>query len=169
MLSYAFVSSEICLYTRIFNEVGSMFQGHNSTEQELFDDITCQIEANQIDRKIFHRQIFIPFKIPVPEGERFFEIIKEESKSYSRSTNAFSMVDSRVNVSERERAKHRGFEFFKLNPGEFFVFDDKGNDYKMKLKQTEITPAGKSPIYIHSTTEIRRNFDDLLADCKELV
>jgi type IV secretory pathway TraG/TraD family ATPase VirD4 len=100
--------------------------------------------------------------------ERFFELVKEESKSINRSTSIFNAGDTRVSVGERDRVKHRAYEFFKLRPGEFFIFDEKGNDSKVKFKEIECNPVPSTKTVNYSKKELLDKFDDTINIARQL-
>ncbi len=100
--------------------------------------------------------------------EHYFDLIQKEQISYSRSDNFIPSGDSRINVSKREEAKHRGQEFYKLDQGEFFMFDQFGESHKLQFKEPHFEEIPSTPIYNYSKTELRKNFDDLLTDCKNI-
>src|SRR5699024_1007394 len=59
--------------------------------------------------------------------ERFFEIIKDPTKSVSRGHNL--RFDTRITTGEKEIPKIRANTFFRLKPGEFITYAD-GKDKK---------------------------------------
>ena len=67
--------------------------------------------------------------------ERFFEIVKKQSKSVNKGYNL--NFDTRVTQSEREVAKTRADAFYGLRQGEFVVFFD-GKDRKVRFKLPKI-------------------------------
>lgn len=97
--------------------------------------------------------------------QRFFELISEVQRSYSRGGSG----DTRVNISERERVKHRAYEFMQLREGEFFVFDDKGKNNKLKFNLIPFEKVRPKPVYNHSQTELKKNFEYILRDAASLV
>ena len=101
--------------------------------------------------------------------ERFFEIIETQQKSYSQSDNLLNSGDRRVNISTQEKAKHRAQEFMKLKAGEFFMFDDEGESHKLQFKIPKYEPVKPSPIYNYTKTEITKEFDDLLTECRTIL
>jgi hypothetical protein len=133
--------------------------------EEVYNEITLKaIMANLSSR--------LMGKVNDPDTakyyERFFEMVKEESKSINRSTSIFGAGDTRVSVGERDRVKHRAYEFFRLRPGRFFVFDDKGNDNLVQFKEIECHPVPSQPIYNYSKEELQKNFDQIINTAKQL-
>ena len=68
--------------------------------------------------------------------ERFFEIIKNPTKSVSKAVNIFK-TDTRITKGEREVSKRRADIFFRLKQGEFVTFAD-GKDKKVQFKLSKI-------------------------------
>lgn len=67
--------------------------------------------------------------------ERFFEIVKKETTSINRGHNL--NFDTRVTTGEKEVAKIRADEFFRLKEGEFITYAD-GKDKKVRFKLANI-------------------------------
>ena len=89
--------------------------------------------------------------------ERFFEIIKNPTKSISKAANLFKS-DTRITKGEREVSKRRAEIFFKLKPGEFISFAD-GKDKKVQFKRPDILrelPIQDKPF---TTKELNANFE----------
>ena len=84
--------------------------------------------------------------------ERFFEIIKDPTKSVSRGHNLD--FDTRVTTGEKEIPKIRADVFFRLKQGEFITYAD-GRDNKMQFKlqkiHRELSEKTKAFGYIWST------------------
>lgn len=57
--------------------------------------------------------------------ESYFELVKRKIFSKTDS-NSSSGTGKSITISEKEEAKHRAFEFERLEEGEFHVFDEKG-------------------------------------------
>jgi hypothetical protein len=100
--------------------------------------------------------------------QKLFELIEVSQVSISRSTNFFSGGDARESTSTKERTKHRAFEFFKLQPGNFFIFDDKGDSHKVKFKAEQCEPVKSKVINNYSKTELELNFKNILDIGKSL-
>ncbi|SRX51991.1 hypothetical protein AEQU1_00052 [Aequorivita sp. CIP111184] len=67
--------------------------------------------------------------------ERFFEIIKDPTKSISRGHNLD--FDTRITTGEKEIPKIRADVFFRLKQGEFITYAD-GKDKKVQFKLSKI-------------------------------
>ncbi|QCX37433.1 type IV secretory system conjugative DNA transfer family protein [Aureibaculum algae] len=67
--------------------------------------------------------------------ERFFEIVKKETRSINKGYNL--NFDTRVTHGEKEVAKTRADAFYGLKQGEFIVFAD-GKDKKLQFKHPKI-------------------------------
>mgnify|MGYP003624206758 CR=1 FL=1 len=89
--------------------------------------------------------------------ERFFEIVKKQSKSVNKGYNL--NFDTRVTQSEREVAKTRADAFYRLRQGEFVVFFD-GEDRKLRFKMPKIQRS--LPKTISKTSqELKSNFNKI--------
>ncbi|WP_350289024.1 type IV secretion system DNA-binding domain-containing protein [uncultured Croceitalea sp.] len=87
--------------------------------------------------------------------ERFFEIVKKETRSVSKG---YSLnFDTRVTQGEKEVAKRRADAFYSLRQGEFVVFFD-GKDKKVRFRLPEITRDLPQPLVINEE-ELRANFE----------
>lgn len=100
--------------------------------------------------------------------EKLFELIKEDQKSISRGSGWSSKGETRESISQRERAKHRAYEFMQLEAGNFFVFDEKGKSNKVKFKELPCNPVKTQPAYNYSKTELELNFKNVLEQAKNL-
>ena len=100
--------------------------------------------------------------------ERFFELIKVDQQSISRSDELFNASQRRITTSTQEKAKHRGQEFMRLQPGEFFVFDESGKSKKVQFKVPEHQFTKPQPVYNHSFQDLKQHFDQILKDCKSI-
>lgn len=100
--------------------------------------------------------------------EKLFELIEVEQKSISKGSGWSSGGEARESVSQKERAKHRAAEFYKLKAGEFFVFDEKGDNRKVNFKAYECVATKPKPVYNYSQLELKENFDFILEDGKNL-
>lgn len=96
--------------------------------------------------------------------ERFFEIVKKQSKSVNKGYNL--NFDTRVTQSEREVAKTRADAFYGLRQGEFVVFFD-GKDKKVFFKFPKITKDLPSP-HAKTRTELKSNFDKIHREVKSI-
>ncbi len=86
--------------------------------------------------------------------ERFFEIIKNPTRSISKGTGL--SLEARVTKGEREVPKRRAEIFFKLKQGEFVVFAD-GKDKKVRFKHPEIQRELPSTI-VMTSQDLEANF-----------
>lgn len=96
--------------------------------------------------------------------ERFFEIVKKQSKSISKGHNL--NFDTRVTQSEREVAKTRADAFYGLKQGEFIVFAD-GNDKRVQFRKPKIQRGLPLPLEI-TETEMEANFLRIHNDVKSI-
>ena len=98
--------------------------------------------------------------------ERFFEIIKNPTKSISKAANLFKS-DTRITKGEREVSKRRAEIFFKLKPGEFISFAD-GKDKKVQFKRPDILrelPTQNKPC---TTEELNANFERIYQESRAI-
>ena len=95
--------------------------------------------------------------------QKLFELIMVKQRSVSRSTGGMTSGNSSESISERETSKHKAYEFNKLRPGEFFIFDENGKNKKVQFKQLEYTPTPPKQLHNYSKTELKLNFDNILA------
>ena len=93
--------------------------------------------------------------------ESYFETIKTKSKSTSKKTG-WGSPDKRISESEKEEKKHKSFEMFKRSAGEFFVFNEKGENYDAKIKLPELTPMEYRVVNTTTKREIQSFFDLVL-------
>ncbi len=87
--------------------------------------------------------------------ERFFEIVKKETRSISKGHSL--NFDTRVTQGEKEVAKRRADAFYGLQQGEFVVFFD-GKDKKVRFKMPQIKRELPTPMSIDED-ELRANFE----------
>jgi type IV secretory pathway TraG/TraD family ATPase VirD4 len=97
--------------------------------------------------------------------ERFFEIVKRQTKSVSKSSNW--NFDARVTKGEREVSKIRSDVFFRLKRGEFISFAD-GKDKRVKFKKPDIQRALPKPRYAYNDAEIRANYQRIHLQVRQL-
>lgn len=100
--------------------------------------------------------------------EDLFELIEIDQKSISKGSGWSSGGEARESVSKKEVAKHRAAEFYKLKAGQFFVFDEKGDNRKVDFKAYECIATKPKPVYNYSKLELKENFDFILEDGKNL-
>tara|TARA_R100000501_G_C2625946_1_gene119503 strand:+ start:1362 stop:2945 length:1584 start_codon:yes stop_codon:yes gene_type:complete len=89
--------------------------------------------------------------------ERFFEIVKNPTKSISKAANIFKS-DTRITKGEREVSKRRAEIFFKLKPGEFISFAD-GKDKKVKFHLPEISRELPAQSQQYASEDLKANFE----------
>jgi type IV secretory pathway TraG/TraD family ATPase VirD4 len=100
--------------------------------------------------------------------ERFFELVKVDQTTISRSDEWFSSGQRRVSTATQEKAKHRGQEFMQLAPGEFFVFDEAGKSNKVQFTVPKHQITKPQPVYNYSSRDLEKHFDQLLTDCRAI-
>ncbi|WP_445735295.1 type IV secretory system conjugative DNA transfer family protein [Mariniflexile sp.] len=97
--------------------------------------------------------------------ERFFEIIKDPTKSVSRGHNLD--FDTRVTTGEKEIPKIRADVFFRLKQGEFITYAD-GKDKKVQFKlekiQREIPENGRE----FSNADLEANFERIYEEARSI-
>lgn len=97
--------------------------------------------------------------------ERFFEIVKKQSKSVNKGHNL--NFDTRVTQSEREVAKTRADAFYGLRQGEFVVFFD-GHDKKVRFRISKMTKNLPFP-RAKTQTELKSNFVKIHGEAKSIL
>jgi len=96
--------------------------------------------------------------------ERFFEIVKKETRSISKGHSL--NFDTRVTQGEKEVAKRRADAFYGLKQGEFVVFFD-GKDKKVRFKMPFIERKLPEPIEI-TGQELKTNFDKIHQEAQSI-
>lgn len=96
--------------------------------------------------------------------ERFFEIVKKQSKSVNKGYNL--NFDTRVTQSEREVAKTRADAFYGLLQGQFVVFFD-GKDKKVCFKKPRIIREVPHP-NPKTSEALQLNFDRIHREVRSL-
>jgi type IV secretory pathway TraG/TraD family ATPase VirD4 len=97
--------------------------------------------------------------------ERFFEIVKQETKSVNKGYNL--NFDTRVTKGEREVAKTRADVFYGLQQGAFVVLTD-GKDKKVQFKTPKI--VRKLPLPGRNLKEkLQENFEKIHREVKTLL
>ncbi len=97
--------------------------------------------------------------------ERFFEIVKKETKSVNKGYNL--NFDTRVTKGEREVAKTRADVFYGLQQGGFVVLAD-GKDKKVQFKTPKI--VRKLPLPGRNLKEkLQENFEKIHREVKEIL
>lgn len=97
--------------------------------------------------------------------ERFFQIIKNPTKSISRGYNLD--FDTRVTTGEKEIPKIRSDVFFRLQPGEFVTYAD-GNDKKVQFKLASIKRALPEDIQQCTKADLEKNFERIYAEARSI-
>ena len=98
--------------------------------------------------------------------ERFFEIVKDPTKSISKAANIFKS-DTRITKGEREVSKRRAAIFFKLKPGEFISFAD-GKDKKVQFKMPDIHREFPSGDQSYSKADLKENFERIYQEARSI-
>ncbi|MCG8520587.1 MAG: type IV secretory system conjugative DNA transfer family protein, partial [Pseudomonadales bacterium] len=88
--------------------------------------------------------------------ERFFELIKQPTKSISKSSGL--SFERRITKGEKEVSKRRADIFFRLKQGEFVVFAD-GKDKKVRFRLPNIEKALPEQKKLYSNEELQENFE----------
>ena len=96
--------------------------------------------------------------------ERFFEIVKKETRSISKGHSL--NFDTRITQGEKEVAKRRADAFYGLQQGEFVVFFD-GKDKKVRFKMPSIERKLPEPIEI-TEQELKANFDKIHREAQSI-
>lgn len=97
--------------------------------------------------------------------ERFFELIKEPTKSISKSSGL--SLESRITKGEKEVSKRRADVFFRLKQGEFIAFAD-GKDKKVWFKLLEIKKELPEERTQFSQLELQFNFEKVYKEARSM-
>ncbi|SDS45570.1 type IV secretory system conjugative DNA transfer family protein [Christiangramia echinicola] len=97
--------------------------------------------------------------------ERFFEIIKDPTKSVSSGHNL--NFDTRVITGENEIPKIRADVFFRLKQGEFITYAD-GKDKKVQFKLQRILRELPEKAKEFSATDLEMNFERIYQEAKSI-
>jgi type IV secretory pathway TraG/TraD family ATPase VirD4 len=97
--------------------------------------------------------------------ERFFEIIKDPTKSVSRSHNLD--FDTRVTTGEKEIPKIRADVFFRLKQGEFVTYAD-GKDKKIQFKLQNIQRELPEETDQYSKADLEANFERIYEEARSI-
>lgn len=105
--------------------------------------------------------------------EKFFEFVDVDQKSVSKRKGGSGMNGSSgggtsETTSQKEVRKHRAFEFRQMGPGQFHVFDEKGDHKFHTWDYLECKPITIPNINHVTETEIEENFERILQQAKEL-
>ena len=97
--------------------------------------------------------------------ERFFEIIKDTTKSVSRGHNLD--FDTRVTTGEKEIPKIRADVFFRLEQGEFITYAD-GKDKQVQFKLQNIKRELPNTIRQFSKADLEANFERIYQEARSI-
>lgn len=97
--------------------------------------------------------------------ERFFEIVKDPTKSVSRGHNLD--FDTRITTGEKEIPKIRADEFFRLKQGEFITYAD-GQDKKVQFKLQKIQRQLPEETKQFSKADLEANFEKIYEEAKSI-
>ena len=95
--------------------------------------------------------------------ERFFEIIKDPTKSVSRGHNLD--FDTRITTGEKEIPKIRADVFFRLKQGEFITYAD-GRDKKVQFKLQHIERGLPLDVKAFSNKDLHDNFERVYKEAR---
>ncbi len=98
--------------------------------------------------------------------ERFFELIKQPTRSVSKAANFFKS-DARITKGEKEVAKRRADIFFRLKQGEFIAYAD-GKDKKIKFHPPEISRERPTFTNQYSQKDIDTNFERVYHEARSI-
>ena len=97
--------------------------------------------------------------------ERFFEIIKDPTKSVSRGHNLD--FDTRITTGEKEIPKIRADVFFRLKQGEFITYAD-GKDKKVHFKLQKIRRGFPEESNRYSKADLEANFERVYREARSI-
>ncbi|MFC4689951.1 type IV secretory system conjugative DNA transfer family protein [Dokdonia genika] len=97
--------------------------------------------------------------------ERFFEIIKDPTKSISRGHNLD--FDTRITTGEKEIPKIRADVFFRLKQGEFITYAD-GKDKKVQFKLADIQRELPNGTNQFSQVDLTANFERVYEEARSI-
>lgn len=97
--------------------------------------------------------------------ERFFEIIKDPTKSISRGHNLD--FDTRITTGEKEIPKIRADVFFRLKQGEFITYAD-GKDKKVQFKLQNIQRKFPKDTRQFSKADLAVNFERIYEEARSI-
>ena len=99
--------------------------------------------------------------------ENYFEKIEVQQKSTSQKSG-WGSGDKRITTSKKEQSKHRGYEFFRLQAGEFVMFSG-GRDIKFRFKYFKNMEKAKPPVLrVITDEEMERHFNKIINDAHNL-
>ncbi len=97
--------------------------------------------------------------------ERFFEIIKDPTKSISRGHNLD--FDTRITTGEKEIPKIRADVFFRLKEGEFITYAD-GKDKKVRFKLANIQRELPKETKQFSKADLEASFERVYDEARSI-
>ena len=97
--------------------------------------------------------------------ERFFEIVKDPTKSISRGHNLD--FDTRITTGEKEIPKIRADVLFRLKQGEFITYAD-GKDKRVQFKLQNIKRELPNGSKEYSNEELEANFERIYTEAKSI-
>ena len=97
--------------------------------------------------------------------ERFFEIVKRKTTSINRGFNL--NFDTRITKGEKEVAKIRADEFFRLKQGEFVTFAD-GKDLKVQFKLQHVKKEMPEGAIKYNEEDLRLNYEKIQFEAKSI-
>ncbi len=97
--------------------------------------------------------------------ERFFEIVKDETKTVMRGTGLD--FDTKISTGEKEIAKIRANVFFSLKQGEFVSYAD-GKDKKVQFKKQKMKRDLPDATHIFSEREITENYKRIYKEVRSI-
>ncbi|AIY12088.1 type IV secretory system conjugative DNA transfer family protein [Cellulophaga baltica] len=97
--------------------------------------------------------------------ERFFEIVKDPTKSISRGHNLD--FDTRITTGEKEIPKIRADVFFRLKQGEFITYAD-GKDKSVQFKQQKILRELPTDTKEFSNEDLEVNFERIYEEARSI-
>ncbi|MCK0160446.1 type IV secretory system conjugative DNA transfer family protein [Allomuricauda sp. F6463D] len=97
--------------------------------------------------------------------ERFFELIKQPTKSISKSSGL--SFERRITKGEKEVSKRRADIFFRLKQGEFIAFAD-GKDKKIRFRLPNIEKALPEQKKLYSNEELQENFERVYREVRQI-
>ncbi|PIB39061.1 type IV secretory system conjugative DNA transfer family protein [Maribacter sp. 4G9] len=101
--------------------------------------------------------------------ESYFEDVKIKQKSISKKNGAFfEATDARTTTSERDEKKHKSYEMFQRRTGQFFVFDDKGQNFDASIKMPRIITEPIKPLNAVTDWEVQRSYDSIFKNAVNL-
>lgn len=97
--------------------------------------------------------------------ERFFDIVKDETKTVMRGTGLD--FDTKISTGEKEIYKVRANVFFSLKQGEFVTYAD-GIDKKVQFKQQKIKRELPDVSEIFSEEEVNENYIKIYREVRSI-